>query len=140
MNIKECLFSCLTVMVANHYSISSVPTSTDHLSTQANMPTAKGTVTRPSANRLTFVFVIDGLQYTFNATVSPSIQPFTANNLTLTYTDVDQLTSTRSYSGRIGINDLNLKWDNGPEVTGGLNVPGISPASTVNGSGAWEQN
>ncbi|GAW15234.1 hypothetical protein ANO14919_046430 [Xylariales sp. No.14919] len=104
------------------------------------MPTAKGSVIRPSAARLTFVFVIEGIQYNFNATVSPAIQPFTSNTLTLTYAGVDDLTSTRDYSGRIGTSDLKLTWNNGPEVTGGINQPGISPANTVTGSGAWEVN
>ncbi|KAI1735118.1 hypothetical protein F4680DRAFT_436017 [Xylaria scruposa] len=104
------------------------------------MSTAKGTVPRLSANRVTFVFIINELQYTFTATVNPSIQPFTTNNFTLTYGADDELTSTCSFSGRIGTNGLQFKWDNGPRVTGTLNVPGIFPVSTVNSSRAREQN
>ncbi|KAI0864730.1 hypothetical protein F4860DRAFT_463274 [Xylaria cubensis] len=115
----------------------SFPNAEQLITFPAKMSTAKGTVTHPSANRVIFMFM---LQYTFIAIVNPSIQPLTANNLTLTYSDVDDLTTTRSFSGRIGTNDLQLKWDNGPKVTGTLNVPGLSPASTVNCSGAWEQN
>lgn len=104
------------------------------------MSTARGTLFRNSPNRITAVFVIDEIQRTFTATVSPAVQPFTSNSATLTYTDPELLTSTRSYSGRIGVNTYELTLANGPTITGDLNVPGISPASTVNGSGAWEQN
>ncbi|KAI1157494.1 hypothetical protein F5B18DRAFT_166996 [Nemania serpens] len=102
--------------------------------------TASGNVQRLSQNRLSFVFIIDGIQHTFNATVSPGLQPFTSNNLTLKYGHIDDLTSTRTYSGRIGTDTLSLRWNNGPTVEGTLNVPGLSPANTVNGTGAWEQN
>lgn len=104
------------------------------------MPRVQGTVTRPSANRLIFVFVINSLQRTFTSTVSPGLQAFTATNVFLTYSELDDLTSTRTYKGRIGVDDLDLTWDNGPTVTGKLNPPGISPASSVNGTGAWEEN
>ena len=95
---------------------------------------------RNSANRVTAVFVIEEIQRTFSANVSPSIQAFTSNSATLTYDTVEQLTSTRSYSGRIGTNTYELTLDNGPKITGGLNVPGLSPANTVAGTGVWEEN
>ncbi|KAL4252793.1 hypothetical protein ABKN59_005392 [Abortiporus biennis] len=104
------------------------------------MPTAKGSFHRESANRFIAVFVVDGIQVSYSATVSPSMQPFTSNNATLTYDDVDDLTSTRGYEGRIGTDDFKLTIKNGPTIEGQLNVPGISPAATVNGSGAWESN
>ena len=104
------------------------------------MPTAPGTLTRNSPNRITALFVIDDLQYTFSATVSPSIQPFTSQTATLDYESLDKLTSTRLYSGRIGTTTFKLALDNGPTMKGELNLPGVVPASTVNGNGAWEQN
>ncbi|KAK4198634.1 hypothetical protein QBC40DRAFT_298322 [Triangularia verruculosa] len=104
------------------------------------MPTADGTFFRNSANRVTAVFIIDEIQMTFTATVAPSIQPFTSKSATLTYDDVESLTSTRSYSGLIGTDTYALIFDNGPKITGNLNVPGISPANTVAGTGVWEQN
>ena len=104
------------------------------------MPTASGTFVRASANRVTAVFVIDGIQSTFSATVSPSMQPFTSNSATLTYDNADQLTSTRSYTGHIGTDNYAITFANGPSFEGTLNTPGISPASTVTGTGSWEQN
>ncbi|KAK4106641.1 hypothetical protein N658DRAFT_491275 [Parathielavia hyrcaniae] len=105
------------------------------------MPTAQGTLVRNSDNRFTAEFATDdGLQTTFSATVSPAIHPFTTNSVTLTYDDAEQLTSTRSYTGRIGIDKFVLAFANGPIISGGLNVPGVYPAETVAGTGAWEQN
>lgn len=103
------------------------------------MSTAKGTFVRNSSNRLTATFVVDGIQITFNATVSPAVQAFTSNNATLNYTEMDQLTSTRRYSGIIGTDTFKLTLDNGPVMEGQLNPPGLSPANSVSGSGAWEQ-
>ncbi|KAL4252801.1 hypothetical protein ABKN59_005415 [Abortiporus biennis] len=104
------------------------------------MPTVKGSFHRNSPNRITAVFVVDGIQVTYTATVSPSIQPFTSNNARLTYDDIDDLASTRGYDGRIGTDTFKLTLKNGPVIEGNLNVPGIAPAATVNGSGAWESN
>lgn len=104
------------------------------------MPTAPGSLTRLSANRFKAVFVVDGLKTTFAATMNPSVQPFTSNNVTLTYGKVDDLTGTRSYTGKIGTDTLTLTLDNGPSVAGKLNPPGISPAATIDGEGSWEQD
>ncbi|KAI0785674.1 hypothetical protein C8Q75DRAFT_325938 [Abortiporus biennis] len=104
------------------------------------MPVADGTFHRDSANRIKAVFVIDEIQITFTGTVSPAMQPFTSNNAKITYGDVNELTATRTYLGRIGVNTFKLTFKNGPVIEGELNVPGIAPASTVNGSGAWESN
>ena len=93
---------------------------------------AKGTFVRNSANRVTAIFVVDGIQWTYSATVSPALQPFTSNLATLKYSDIDQLTSTRPCDGRIGTDTFELKLKNGPVISGELNVPGISPAATIN--------
>jgi hypothetical protein len=102
------------------------------------MPTANGTLTRVSANRIIAVFIVDDIQQTFNAAISPALQPFTSNQATLTYNSEGDLTSTRHFSGVIGTTTFKLTLDNGPIIEGALNIPGVSPASTVDGSGAWE--
>jgi hypothetical protein len=104
------------------------------------MSTAPGTLIRNNANRITALFVIDDLQYSYSAIVSPSIQPFTSQTATVEYSDVDDLTSTRAYNGKIGTNTFQLTIDNGPTIKGNLDLPGVDPASSVNGTGAWEQN
>lgn len=103
------------------------------------MPTAPGTFLRIDSNRFAAQFVIDGILYTFSATFSPSVQPFASNAAKIDYHSIDFLTSTRSYGGRIGINDFNLTLDNGVELSGQLNPPGVNPTSSVNGTGTWEQ-
>ncbi|KAH7108842.1 hypothetical protein B0J11DRAFT_602027 [Dendryphion nanum] len=99
-----------------------------------------GTFTRNSANRVTATFVIDQIMRSFTATISPAIQPFTSNQAKLTYDDLEKLTGTRNYSGRVGINDFSLTLDNGVTIVGELNPPGIQPASTVDGTGNWEES
>ncbi len=42
------------------------------------MTTAKGTLVRLIASRTTAVFIVDGIQQTFTATISPALQPFTS--------------------------------------------------------------
>ncbi|KAF5124012.1 hypothetical protein E5D57_011933 [Metarhizium anisopliae] len=100
--------------------------------------TAYGSLIRESGNRLTASFTIDGRAYNFPATVSPSLPAFTTNNTKLAYNDLDQLTSTRTFSGQIGTTTFKLTFNNGPIVDGDLNQPGIVPAASVNGNGVWE--
>ncbi|OTA98298.1 hypothetical protein M426DRAFT_116968 [Hypoxylon sp. CI-4A] len=104
------------------------------------MPTAAGYVSRVSANRIVLAFIIDGLQYTFGASISPPIQPFSTQSATLTYSAAEDLAGARSFNGHIGTESLSLTFDNGPKVDGQLNAPGIDPASTASGSGAWDIN
>ncbi|KAF4446031.1 hypothetical protein F53441_10289 [Fusarium austroafricanum] len=104
------------------------------------MPTAQGIAIRNGANRITLVFVIDDLQVTFSAAINPPIQPFSVNDATITYNSLDDLTSTHSISGQIGPETFSLSFDNGVTAEGNLSPPGVSPASTVHGSGSWEQN
>lgn len=103
------------------------------------MPTDQGALYRQSANRIIAVFVIDDIQRSFSATVSIALPPFTSNSATISYEDVDLLTSTHSYSGRIGPDTFELTLQNGPKITGRLNDPGIVPGVTVDGTGAWQE-
>ncbi|XEU95937.1 hypothetical protein FSHL1_001222 [Fusarium sambucinum] len=99
------------------------------------MSTAQGVFVRNSTNHITLVFVINETQVTCSGTVSPSIPPFTTKNVTLTYNDINKMSSTRSYSGRIGQNRFKLDFDNGFTAEGDLNPPGVIPAMVVNGAG-----
>jgi len=49
------------------------------------------------------------------------------------------LTSTRSFAGRVGMNDIELTFDNGPVIRGRLNMPIESPTG-VSGSVDWTAN
>ncbi|KAF4985197.1 hypothetical protein FDECE_16738 [Fusarium decemcellulare] len=104
------------------------------------MSTAHGVLIRTSPNRLNATFVVDGIQYTYAAAVNPAIQPFSSNSAKLVYENVDDLTSTRQFSGRIGPNNFKLTLNNGAVIEGELSPPGIQPASTIDGTGVWEAN
>ncbi|KAL5513700.1 hypothetical protein ACEPAH_4099 [Sanghuangporus vaninii] len=56
----------------------------------------------------------------------------------LTYNDVDELTSTRSYVGSIGELTYTVVFDNGPVIEGMANQPGLMPLIGISGSGVWE--
>ncbi|GAW15246.1 hypothetical protein ANO14919_046550 [Xylariales sp. No.14919] len=79
------------------------------------------------------MFSLTGSNAIFNAPSSQPTQPFTPNTVSLIYTN------TRSFSGRVGMNNPGLKWDNGLDATGGLNVRDVYPPNTANSSGGWEQ-
>ncbi|CAG7564249.1 unnamed protein product [Fusarium equiseti] len=104
------------------------------------MPSAQGTAFQNSPAKITLVFDVEGRQVTFSADLGISIQPFSVNTTTVTYNDVDDLTSTRSFTGQIGPGHIKLNFDNGTSVTGSLNPPGVSPVSMVAGSGTWQQD
>ncbi|KAI0785696.1 hypothetical protein C8Q75DRAFT_326778 [Abortiporus biennis] len=104
------------------------------------MPTVEGSFTRDSSNRFTAVFDVDGTSMSFTANVTPAIESFEATEVTLTYDDVDHLTSKRSYHGRIGPGSIKLTIQNGPVIDGtidGSKATGY-PRATVVGSGTWE--
>jgi hypothetical protein len=77
--------------------------------------------------------------YNASGSFATSVPDFYCTNAKLSYDDIGDLTSTRSFSGRVGGNDITLTFDNGPTITGRLNMP-INPPSTVSGSAVWTQN
>ena len=101
--------------------------------------TAAGTITSISNTSFKALFVINQSKYTYTADIDPSVTQFSSSNVTLTYDSEDELTGTHSYSGQIGIDDITLNLDNGPTITGQLDPPGVDPAVTVIGGGAWEK-
>ncbi|THH21464.1 hypothetical protein EW146_g107 [Bondarzewia mesenterica] len=104
------------------------------------MHTASGFIrSASSGTKFTASFTIDDLLYTFAGSLSPSVQSFESNNATLEYNSVGQLTTTRTFEGKIGTKAINISLGNGPKIEGPLDMP-ISPASTIDGSGTWTQN
>ena len=100
---------------------------------------AAGSVTRVSANRIQAVFAIDGYTYSFEATLNPSLPPFTSKSATLGYDSVDDLTGTHTYKGSIGQTNFSLQINNGPITDGDLNFPSLESKNQVDGSGSWVQ-
>ncbi|KAI1641215.1 hypothetical protein F4809DRAFT_636992 [Biscogniauxia mediterranea] len=101
------------------------------------MPDVPGTLVRSGPNRITALFIINGFQATYNASTNPALQLFTANDVTLTYNKDGDLENTHSFEGHIGVDDFELALDNGAVIKGKVNAPGVTPASTINGSGSW---
>lgn len=77
--------------------------------------------------------------YNASGTFKSSVPEFESYTATVKYNDVGDLTSTRSFAGRVGQDDLVLTFDNGPVISGRLNMP-IDPATTVSGSAVWTEN
>ncbi|KAF5227930.1 hypothetical protein FAUST_11448 [Fusarium austroamericanum] len=103
------------------------------------MPTATGTLVRNSATKMILTFIVDDVQFTFVGNMNPAMPPFNANQVTLTYNSVDELSSNASFDGQIGPNNFKLNLSNGVTAKGDLDFP-LSPASIVSGSGTWMQN
>jgi hypothetical protein len=102
---------------------------------------AKGFINSvPSAGgRFSTSFYVNKMLYNASGSFASTVPQFSCSNATLKYNDIGDLTSTRSFSGRVGIDDIELTFDNGPTITGRLNMP-INPPSTVSGSAVWTQN
>ncbi|KAF8163838.1 hypothetical protein B0H34DRAFT_697225 [Crassisporium funariophilum] len=77
--------------------------------------------------------------YNFSGNFASSVPAFTSNTATLTYTSLNQLTSTRSFDGRVGPNNVRLTLANGSVIDAVLDMP-ISPGSSVSGMGVWTAN
>lgn len=106
--------------------------------TKANK--APGVVARPSANRITCTFSIDGNTYEFDATLNPSLPPFTSKSAWVYYDSIDDLTSTHTYQGFIGAASYSITLNNGPVIEGDLNFPNLESKNQVDGSGSWVQS
>ncbi|KHN94783.1 uncharacterized protein MAM_07379 [Metarhizium album ARSEF 1941] len=104
------------------------------------MPVANGFIrTVAGGNKFTSTFIIDDTQYHFSGNFNPPVQEFMSNDARLEYESPEQLTTHQGFDGKIGTSDTLLSIQNGPSITGHLNMP-ISPASRVCGSGTWSQD
>ena len=102
------------------------------------MPTAKGTVASLNGSKFVATFIIDEIQYIYAGNVDPNPGPFKVNNAVLTYTETSDLTTTRSYTGQVGISKIKFTLRNSVTITGDLpDNNQVDPASTVSGSGTW---
>ena len=67
------------------------------------------------------------------------VPEFRAYEARVKYDDIGDLTSTRTFAGRVRMNDIELTFDNGPVIRGRLNMPIESPTA-VSGSVDWTAN
>ncbi|KAH7303929.1 hypothetical protein B0I35DRAFT_154979 [Stachybotrys elegans] len=101
------------------------------------MPTASGFVKSVAGgSKFNATFLINDIQYHFTGSFNPAVQEFTSNGATLNYENLNQLTATRDFEGRIGAENISFIVTNGPKLQGPLNMP-ISQASYVSGRGVW---
>ncbi|KAF8962474.1 hypothetical protein BDZ97DRAFT_1759316 [Flammula alnicola] len=104
------------------------------------MPSADGIINcTPENRKLTATFLIDGVIYMIFANFASSLPAFTTNKATITYDEVSQLTSTRSFSGYISFSSLEIKLGNGVVVSGILGSP-LQRGTVVSGWGTWILN
>lgn len=104
------------------------------------MPTAPGVCISNNSNRVTVMFVADGTQYCYSATVSPTLEPFTSDEALITYEKLDDISSMNEFKGEIGPEGFALKVNNGPKIEGSLKAPRATSVRTVDGHGMWEQS
>ncbi|KAF5310973.1 hypothetical protein D9619_007963 [Psilocybe cf. subviscida] len=103
------------------------------------MSSANGTIQSMPGGQFTATFQIDETVFRFSGSLMPSTSGFTCRTATLAYTDKQSLTSTRSFSGIVGPNNVDLTIANGPKITGSLDMP-VIPACAVMGSGRWSMS
>ena len=103
--------------------------------------TAKGFITSVpgAAGRFAGAFSINKILYIVSGSFATSVPEFYCSIAKLSWEDIGDLTSTRSFSGRVGETDIVLAFDDGPTITGRLNMP-VEPPTTVSGSAVWHQN
>lgn len=61
---------------------------------------------------------------------------WSSNDATLEYGRLEELTSKRDVSGKVGSHNFVFEAENGPKITGNLNMP-LSPVSRIEGSATW---
>jgi hypothetical protein len=88
------------------------------------------------AGRFVCTFLISNILYSASGSFATAVPEFISDDATLKYDSVGDLTSTRSFSGRVGIDDIALIFRNGPTITGRLSKL-VNPPSDVSGSAVW---
>jgi hypothetical protein len=92
-----------------------------------------------ASGRFVASFYVNNLAYNVSGSFASSVPEFLCSNAKLSYDDIGDLTSTRSFFGRVSDTDIAFTFDNGPTIIGRLNLP-INPPSMVSGSVVWTQN
>ena len=94
----------------------------EEVTTTKNMPRAEGIVESTSGVRFIASFVVGGSLYNFFGIRGINVPEFRCqcNTATLIYSDISDLTSTRSFTGTIGPHGLESGFANGPTIAGKL--------------------
>jgi hypothetical protein len=81
-------------------------------------------------------FIIDEVTHSFQGSFGQTPVPPCKGVVTLTYATLDQLTSTRDFSGLFDKVAVKLSVTNGVQIVGVIDVPIPTPLN-VKGSGRW---
>ncbi|KAH9479057.1 hypothetical protein JR316_0007634 [Psilocybe cubensis] len=101
--------------------------------------TSLGFIRSTGADVFTSSFLVDGVIYHFIGRLSATTKLFTCYNATLTYNSKDDLTATRQVKGFVGPSTISMEIDNGPTISGTLDLP-IYPPGDLDGSGIWNMS
>ncbi|KAL5492895.1 hypothetical protein ACEPAI_4343 [Sanghuangporus weigelae] len=100
---------------------------------------AWGTLVRNDVKEVIATFVVEGRLTIFKATMSRGLQPFTSQSAILQYDHKHDLAGEHCVDGTIGNSGFELKFDNGPTITGAVNLSTTFNMHDVDGWGAWEK-
>jgi hypothetical protein len=102
-----------------------------------------GTIESPDGNGFIAVFMLDGIKYTGFGSFQPTVLPFNASDVTLTYSTITDLSGSVPFTGVVGMTKISLIVIPNPEVhtsiSGPLDNP-ISQANRVFGDMSWKGN
>ncbi|KAL5492896.1 hypothetical protein ACEPAI_4344 [Sanghuangporus weigelae] len=98
---------------------------------------ARGTLVRNNFYEIVATFVVEGSLMIFRAGINRGLQPFTSKKAKLTYEYRADLEGCHAINGTIGTLDFDLRFDNGPHITGSINHPTPSNECEIHGNGGW---
>ena len=101
------------------------------------MSSSIGSIKSTSAYGFSATFTIEDTVFTFSGSLQTSVPAFICNSATLEYNDVQQVTFTRSFEGRVGPTTVSISMTNGPTITGTLDAPISGPGAAFCGTGVW---
>ena len=99
------------------------------------MPSARGSI-NCNGSRLVGTFDVDGSPRYITVDVKPCNRPFECSIVTLTYSDITQLSGDCKWNGWVGREDLQMKFDAGVSIIGPL-ATARSSSDRTRGAGAW---
>jgi len=100
------------------------------------MPTARGFV-KCDGNRITGTFSVDNDPRHLSVDVEPPNELFECSNATITYSTVDQLTGSCTWSGTVNQTNLRLRLGGGVSIAGSLDTRRHT-SILVRGTGTWK--
>lgn len=90
---------------------------------------------------ITYRFIVEDYEVTFNGTLQPSMSQFISRDATLYYDTMDSLTGTKSYEANVGPTTVSITiLDQGLEmarIEGNLSKSHMPVKQRIHGTGTW---